>query len=486
MIIQKTHKLDFNELRLDDKIHGHAKIELTDYKTGKRKVVEHDNTFMASNLAVLQGGTASSKFGMYGLMQQVSASGEIQAWTPAEVAEAFIRRTVGGIVLFDNAVTNNNRYPQVGLSMTANGYYGRANAGTPVELGSYNSNESSLGTNSVVLVYDWLTSQGNGDIGSICLTSENGGFYGFGNPSGTQDTNQGTNGNLNFTAGQTATNFVMSETYKFVRNDIAYGFTWDGENKVLTMNKYRYANGSSISIFNGRLLGTETYDLSNFLTSGENTINGGVAWDGNDKAIVFFGGSSYGTTIQNGHSKKYVIIDFTDDSITTGTFTNATNMTISIANMQYDNESGHIIVNIGSGTEWGIMKGFGEVNLTNGALESDYYSEESECMLTFTKMSTDGLWIVRKATSPVCVYIYDAFADTLYPFNDTSAGGSGVHANPERYVLDRRTNRFVDFRQTAGNDYYNPRFLSTINNLESVVTKNNTQTMKVTYTLTEA
>jgi hypothetical protein len=484
MIIQKTHKLDFNELRLDDKIHGHAKIELTDYKTGKRKVVEHDNTFMASNLAVLQGGTASSMYGVYGLMEDIWSSGT--ARTPARVAEAFIRRTVGGIVLFDDAVTNNNRYPQVGLKMTANGYFGRANAGTPVELGSYNSNESSLGTNSVVLVYDWLTSQGNGDIGSICLTSENGGFYGFGNPSGVQGIDSGTYGNLSFTAGQIATNIAMSETYKFVRNNIAYGFTWDGENKVLTMNKYRYANGSSISIFNGRLLGTETYDLSNFLTSDENTINGGVTWDGNDKAIIFFGGSSYGTTIQNGYSKKYVIIDFTDDSITTGTFTNATNMTISIANMQYDNESGHIIVNIGSGTEWGIMKGFGEVNLTNGALEADYYSEESECNLTFTKMSTDGLWIVRKATSPVCVYIYDAFADTLYPFNDTSAGGSGVHANPERYVLDRRTNRFVDFRDTAGKDYYNPRFLSTINNLESVVTKNNTQTMKVTYTLTEA
>lgn len=484
MIIQKTHKLDFNELRIDDKIHGHAKIEFTDYKTGKRKVVEHDNTFMASNLAILQGGTASSLYGVYGLMEDMFSSSS--ARTPALVAEAFIRRTVGGIVLFDDAVTNNNRYPQVGLKMTANGYFGRANAGTPVELGSYNSNESSLGANSVVMVYDWLTSQGNGDIGSICLTSENGGFYGFGNPSGVQDINYGTYGNLYFTAGQVARTLSMSETYKFVRNNIAYGFNWDGENKVLTMNKYRYANGSSVSIFNGRLLGTETYDLSNFLTSGEDTINSGVVWDGNDKAIMFFGELSYGGTIVNGSSKKYAIIDFTDDSITTGTFTNATNMTINIANMQYDNESGHIIVNIGTGTNWGTYKGFGEVNLTNGALEADYYSEENECMLTFTKMSTDGLWIVRKATSPVCVYIYDAFADTLYPFNDTSAGGSGVHANPERYVLDRRTNRFVDFRQTAGNDYYNPRFLSTINNLESVVTKNNTQTMKVTYTLTEA
>lgn len=485
MIIQKTHKLDFNELRIDDKIHGHAKIEFTDYKTGKRKVIEHDNTFMASNLAILQGGTASSMYGVYGLTNDIWSGGT--ARTPATVAEAFIRRTVGGILLFDDAVTNNNRYPQVGLKMTANGYYGRANAGNPVELGSYNSSESSLGTNSVVFVYDWLTSQGNGDIGSICLTSENGGFYGFGNPSGVQDINSGTYGNLYFTAGQTATNIVMSETYKFVRNNIAYGFNWDYENKILTMNKYRYANGSSISIFNGRLLGTETYDLSNFLTPGENTISSDIVWDGYDKAIIFFGGQYYSAVIENGYSKKYAIIDFTNDSITTGTFTNATNMTIYVDYMQYDNESGHIIVRIGTGTNWGTTKGFGEVNLTNGALEADYYSEESECLLRFTKMSTDGLWIVRKTTSPVCVYIYDAFADTLYPFNDTTAGGStGVHANPENYVLDRRTNRFVDFRNTAGYDYYNPRFLSTINNLDSKVTKTNAQTMKVTYTLTEA
>ena len=55
-------------------------------------------------------------------------------------------------------------------------------------------------------------------------------------------------------------------------------------------------------------------------------------------------------------------------------------------------------------------------------------------------------------------------------------------------VLDRRTN-LLQFYTDYGDyykSYYNPMFLSTINNLDSTVTKNNTQTMKVTYTLTEA
>ena len=488
MLIQKAKHFSLNDATFDGKIKGVTKIELTDAKTGKRKVIESENTFMAGNLAVMAGGTGTSMYGLYGLMQNAVSSSILGGWTPAQVAEVFMRRTVGGILLFEDAIPDNSRYMNAGNKMTANSFYGCSNSGTPVELGSYNASESSLGNNSMVFVYDWSTSQGNGDISSVCLSSERGGFYGYGNASGSQKVYNGSYNEMAWGSGQNQVNLNVNSNTTFIRNDIAYSWTWDTSTRIMTLNKYRYANANIISIFNGRLIETKTYDLSEFLTSNENNLNSiTVAWDGYDTCLAFFGPSSYGNQIATNATKKYALFDLTDDSMTTGTFTNNTSYKLFIQYPYLDKETGNIVCQAGSSS---YAKGFGEVNLTTGALVKMYHYDEDATEATYscTKMTTDGLWLVKKSTSPSMVYIYDNSNDTMYPKNDAYASGSSLTSEPERYVLDRRTHQLKNLYGWSSNTYtfYNPMFLSTINNLDSTVTKNNTQTMKVTYTLTEA
>lgn len=73
--------------------------------------------------------------------------------------------------------------------------------------------------------------------------------------------------------------------------------------------------------------------------------------------------------------------------------------------------------------------------------------------------------------------IYDINNNTCYPWNVTSFSPSG---------------NVTDFGMIQAGGYnnsaklLNPLYLATINNLNSPVTKTAAQTMKVTYTLTEA
>ena len=497
MLIQKARHFSLNEPGFDGKVKGVTRIELMDAKTGKRKVVESENTFMASNLAIMNGNAGQGYNVVNNVLDGMFNNNYYNRY-PSDYALAFMRRTVGGILLFEDAITEGSRYMNAGNKMTANSYFMCSNSGNPTELGSYNSSESSIGDSSFVLVYDWTTSQGNGDISSVCLSSERGGLYGYGNASGnriTPSTDYNGNYALQMNSGQNYVRVdrINSITYDgntytivtgFKRNNVFYQFYWNTTTRILIMAKHRMATGNSFSIFNGRSIGQKVFDLSSATSSTNNNVTYGVCWDGYDKALVFFGPSSYGQTITNGTSRPYAVIDLTDDTITTGTFTNNTSYTMRMLPFVYDNETGHIVSEIGTGSGLGTMHGFGEINLVNGALEKTYYyNNDAETDCYFNKLTTDGLWLVQTGgTSTSAKYIYDDSAETMYPIN-------GVwDSDMYQTVLDRRTN-LLQFYTDYGDyykSYYNPMFLSTINNLDSTVTKNNTQTMKVTYTLTEA
>ena len=154
------------------KICGHTRIILPDVKTGKKKVFEHKNTFQSAYLTSYLRGLGIANNSPFGN----STWAERPLW----------RNLCGGILLFRDAITAPAEYAPATNLMVGNGAYGVTNNGNPAELGSYNSIESATGgANSLTFVYDWGTSQGNGTIGCICLTSETGGYIGYGNASGT-------------------------------------------------------------------------------------------------------------------------------------------------------------------------------------------------------------------------------------------------------------------------------------------------------------
>lgn len=165
MIKDKANPIKLGGLTMQ-KYHGHARLELRDVKTGKVEVEEHDNTFLASNIEkFLVGGGVANNY-------------------PA--SEMSYTNLLGGVFLFDTAIEDDGEgnYPLFkpkGVKMTANGSYGVGNNSDVTELGSYNAQESQFSSDALVFVYDWTTSQGNGAINSVCLTSQKGGLCGWGN-----------------------------------------------------------------------------------------------------------------------------------------------------------------------------------------------------------------------------------------------------------------------------------------------------------------
>ena len=152
-------------------IKGKTVFELTDVNTGK--VERYEDCNMITN----------------GLQEFLDPCGSwgIYPFAKDSVRNTSVRNTLtGGILLFDGTLDEDvtNTYANASLKMVGNGALGISNATTVTELGSYNSEESGVQADgSIKYVYDFLTSQANGTIQSVCLTSKVGGYMGYGNES---------------------------------------------------------------------------------------------------------------------------------------------------------------------------------------------------------------------------------------------------------------------------------------------------------------
>ena len=149
------------------KLSGHSIIELTDAK-GKVERYEDDN--MVTNA----------------LQLYLNDLGEfnISPIYMTEVRENLIGSLLGGVLAFDSHITENanNITCPTGVGMTANGAYGVVSNDDVTEMGSYNSAESGwMSDGKYKLVWDFTTTQGNGIINCLSLTSANHGYIGEGN-----------------------------------------------------------------------------------------------------------------------------------------------------------------------------------------------------------------------------------------------------------------------------------------------------------------
>lgn len=199
----KTIQIYSPKIRVPRK--GHTIIELRDKYTGKKEVYEDDN--MMTN-------ALENYYANLGQMNWINDS-----WD-----EDWVVRYLGGVMLFDEAITENaDNYVIPNANMIANGCVGQVNNGDPAELGSYAFNESGWQQDgSFVQVYDFTTGQGNGTIACACLTSQMLGGNGCGNPSKTRKsvsggtTGEGYTGNINSKLG----------SITVVDIDIANGYMW--------------------------------------------------------------------------------------------------------------------------------------------------------------------------------------------------------------------------------------------------------------------
>ena len=97
---------------------------------------------------------------------------------------SLVKNLLGGILLFDGALTESvdTLQPPSSVNMVGNAAMDVTSSDSVTEMGSYNSNESGWRADgSFVAVYDFNTSQANGNIACVCLTSDVGGYIGYGN-----------------------------------------------------------------------------------------------------------------------------------------------------------------------------------------------------------------------------------------------------------------------------------------------------------------
>lgn len=456
-----TRKIAFPETAFA-KIKGHTRIELTKVATGEKRIIEHDNIFQ-SNVIARQ-------------LRALGAANSNPFSNDTWRALPLYRTLCGGIFLFRDQIDTTGgdvEYMPAGNLMVANGAFATENNGTPQELGSFNSIESSFSGNSAVFVYDWGTSQGNGTISCVCLTSETGGYIGYGNDSGAAATGRVLTAIQNTSALTNAQWFFNGYKYKFSGFDP-------------TTNKVKITKGidgvTKTSLF-----------LNIDATEKEYTITGSPWYYGasgymyfakqvSETKVVLLPSTGKIRSIANGATVYLMIYDCASDTISL---------------QPINNTSGESVELLTSGnTSTGSVNVLG-IDENGNIYFSPQYQKQGFIF------AADGSFVARmpgegknsgvgSKIAPGLILRIDR--DSLLRMYDTSTGTE----RPTNGGMASNYNTFDSYQQidalgmimqdydAAPRLFKNPLYLATINNLDNAVTKDSTQTMKVIYTLTEA
>ena len=463
-------------IEVREHLHGHTKIELRNVRTGRVERVEHDNFFTDGIESWL------NNCGMY-----YNSIFQVSDITSNPVCT----NLVGGVLLFDTALPTSPaaKYMPAGTKMTANGSYGVSNSSNPPELGSYNSIESSIGANSATFVYDWGTSQGNGTIAAVSLTTRDGGYIGYGNRSGSS-------------ASQIA--FARSQNYRYSSG--SYRDTYNGGYCVLQHNNKKYVCDYGYASSTAQI--TVHYDpapvtqfdiftptIQNFnIAYFRNTMTFTIPDGGLATAVVAVTDTAHPNKIilvpsggaNSGASFKVYFLNVDDGTVEVVTITN----------------------NIGSaikGDAYGLRIWFIDntyalvVNTSNYWFKINYRTSEligqvsgigAYAIPSYSEYRiTSSGFLLSPDLLVMGNYIYDPSENAMHPINATTRTyiSSSMVACPS---YDSETDQMIVKAGYRENQeltmWHNPLRLMTINNLDDAVTKDQTKTMKVTYTVTRS
>ena len=463
------------------KLHGKTTIELHDIKRNIKQIIRSENTFQASALAdyfQTFGEEDSNPF----------RSGSFDS-------KDLWKNAVGGIFLLKNPETVGNKFMSAGNKMVGNGAYGISNNAAPTELGSYNSIESSESGDAITQVYDFTTAQANDRICCVCLTSRVGGYIGYGNVASQQyhssrsfglESNQNYRGVVNFNIASAHGDWVIAPSPDYS----------DGKIKIVKTRRSLITG----SVFNGYSKELE-FDLSTVgdaynLSGTTHTYPCDKVFDIGNGIFRWIPCVSSKTVAPNG-TVYYYEFDAVNETLTQKSFTNSSSNTI-IASQETFTEVTHVyflgkyaLATVGEPTQGNgyILEVFDVTN--NIHMKSLNIHSIVGNGTAFRRQWSiplgDALFMFKGSGSGV-YYIYDIEADTVAPVNANSGNSEWS------WVRNPSLNSGALVREgvSVGTSYYtngaihNPLYLATINNLDPYVTKTAAQTMKVTYTLTEA
>lgn len=448
------------------KIKGRTIIELTDVRTEKIQRFEDDNAFMDTNI--------EQKFRNFGIFQ-TSVLNNFQS-TP------LWQKLCGGLLLLDSVVADGANFVAPGQKMTGRGYYGSSNNGSPVSLGSWNATESAVSSNAVQMVYDFTTSQGNGDIKAVCLTSDAVGRCGIGN----QDDDYNVGYSTDVANWQS-----FNKSFDGLTN-LSNGHAFDGE--------YIYFNpvldGTSLTI-SKKYANARKVDLIHMLTDANTagiislTLSSALAHDDNirliqasDTRLIVVGFDSNSET-----AFSTVEIDLSAIPIT------ATVREISgIPALDNYESYGYSDIDClgvdGSGNPILVFGSYAykpkafAVNIGTGAKHSFVWSDAYTTWGLSDRQGCNiipmgnGNFIAASIRSQVPGFACDLSDDSIKPCEAYNAN-SMTRAYNGLNLIGSSGEMNIRMRQ-------NPFYLATINNLATPVTKTSSQTMKVTYVISRA
>lgn len=453
---------------MKDKIHGEVDIRFKNPMTGRIvKQIKGENTFQSAVLAK----------GLRNLGEAGASVYSTRTGTGDSITEPWTE-LVGGIFLFKNSLSS-AEYMAKGNKMQANGSYGVTNNSTPTELGSWNDNESSAGSNSLLLVYDWTTSQANGagGIASVALTSRIGGYIGYGNPSETAATK------MEFFANITGAKYLnrkysIQNALHVQTGNVLYQFTYDSTEKKVTVRKSHVAlTQASLFDWINDSYNTEIIDVSSLHYDKVmgNGIKIGTLSDGK---IYLTGRNNFGESVAANGSMYVWEYNPANGTISEIEIINTTGSAINTI-MGYN--VGHGLFFVFSNTSPYVTHVF---KLSDGTYVGYIENGSSGIATNGTATGTDfpgGLIFIPKNNGDYD-RIYDPDNRTCYP---TNGWYSGVTAVGNLYY-DPETDTLNCDSQNGLWAYNNPLYLATNYNLPSSVQKDSSMTMQVRYTLTEA
>lgn len=421
----KANSFDLKETKAPI-IHGETEIVLKNVKTGLVERIYSENVFQGAQIA---------KY-----LRSHGIAGTI-------LTDYTWQNIVGGIFLFRNGIEDGKQFMPAGNRMVGNGAYGVTNNGEPAEMGSYNSVESSASGSAITQVYDFTTSQANGTIGCVCLTSATGGYIGYGNPSGVAHATK-----RSYTATQSTNN--LGGYFAFYDN-IAYGFSY--ARPILTVTKKRKPVTRG-SVFN-QMETTQTIDLSElsgyFSNFALSYSRAGVS----EGKVYFFpiGTWSAGTNL------TYLVFDLATETAEFRTVMNSTGNGISVSDVS-------------------VSHGMMSVSQDSSS-DPSYIIDLQTSVLVRQQIGSFGIVDFTDELAEASGIIYDPVNDTAYPTNGERPNRANSRYEPNIDALLVHNWYYSTFESEQINNH--PHYLATINNLQTPVTKTAAQTMKVTYTLTE-
>lgn len=482
---------------------GTTKIELTDVNTGETQVVEKHNA-ITSALQELFNTTLGH------LTTESSLSSRLPVHT----------NLLGGLLLFDSRIEGNPLplFAPETANLIGCARYNTQN-GSSKYFGSYNAAESEVDTvnKTIKMVYDFKTSEANGTINSVCLTSLNGGYGIYTSDFMLKNSVRLANSiyadptiKLARSARDRTTGIYNAGDYEHlfavdIDNDVAHYFKVTNANTIVLLKRRVGLKQYSIFGNTADIVGEQvTIPLTTALNTGLNCNSYNFDVDTNALYIVSMPSTTQVSYITAGSTFTVTKIVLGANTATQKTLTNTYNDRVLPTTAYVYRDKVYTFVTSFSSTingksasnyrvisfalEDNAMATHGIVNgpSSYGGIPKSMYAADGRIYWQGFYDSTSGIGGLRVTNTTQA----PADTNTTYCGVDIVAhnlSGSTYYPHSCVPVLNHPMLFYLSNMNASGGEgfYFMAHYLGTINNLATPIDKVNTQTMKITYTLQE-